>query len=109
MRLEARASRMKIVESNIKDQKELVVLTELIQPNLASSLKNKKQQGELEDELEDTLSMMRILTASIGSAAVLLIFAYRFWLNICSRVWAYLQIVFTLAEGKKKCLGNFAY
>lgn len=81
--LEALVSRMKMLESNIKDQKELVVLTELIQPNLASSLNNKKQQGELEDELEDRLSMMRRLQHQFN-----LLLSYLFLLIVSGLIFA---------------------
>lgn len=81
--LEALVSRMKMLESNINDQKELVVLTELIQPNLASCLNNKKQQGELEDELEDRLSMMRRLQHQFN-----LLLSYLFLLIVSGLIFA---------------------
>lgn len=80
--LEALASRMKMLESNIKDQKDSVVLTELIQPNLASSL-NSKKQGELEDELEDTFAMMRRLQYQFN-----LLLSYLFLLIVSGLIFA---------------------
>lgn len=80
--LEALASRMKMLESNIKDQKDLAVLTELIQPNLASSL-NSKKQGEVEDELEDTLAMMRRLQYQFN-----LLLSYLFLLVVSGLIFA---------------------